>query len=201
MSKYLVREDIDRFFEFDILVPERILYIGSAPGEDGIEGGTDYQMAESTVKALVVLEAKNKNPITIKMNNLGGDEYHGLAIYDAIRMCESRVTVEVYGHAMSMGSWILQAADKRLLSPSSTVMIHYGTWGTYDHWAHAKAFMQEGERLNTLMRSHYLERIREKHPRYTDKQLDKLLKTETYLPAKEAVELGLADRTLEFPPR
>ena len=93
-------------------------------------------MAERAIKALHILDSTaptGDKPITVIMNNPGGDEYHGMAIYDAIKSCKNHVTIVVFGMAMSMGSIILQAADKRVMSANSRVMIHYGTWGINDH--------------------------------------------------------------------
>jgi len=77
--------------------------MGSEDTFEEVESGTDAKMAESLIKNLVILENINKEPITIIMNNIGGDVYHGIAIYDAIKACESRVTIKVFGSAQSMG--------------------------------------------------------------------------------------------------
>jgi len=109
------------------------------------------------------------------------------------------VTVVVYGHAMSMGSWILQAADERVLAPNATVMIHRGYLPlNADIGREQLAAMQrEFERLNALMEQTYLQRMREKKPKLTPSQLGRLLDRESYYTAEQAVEAGLADRVLE----
>ena len=97
-------DDIEVFFEQGLYVPTRTIYMGEI-----LDGGTDHVMAERVIKALHVLDANSEAPIAILMNNPGGDEYHGLAIYDAILGCKNHVAITAYGHAMSMGSIILQA--------------------------------------------------------------------------------------------
>jgi len=179
-------DNITKFFDYGLFIPSRTIYMGAE---------TDESMAEYFVKAMTVLSPQD-GPIHVQMNNLGGDEYHGLAIYDAITTCPHRVVLTVYGHAMSMGSWILQAADERVLTPNATLMLHYGTWGKSDHFKYTKVDFQEGERLNSLMESAYLERMRERDPRVQLRKLKKMLEDEAYLPAEEAVKLGLADRVL-----
>ena len=46
-----------------------------------------------------------------------------MAIFDAIKICRSHVTILVYGQAESMSSIILQAADKRIMMPNSTLYV------------------------------------------------------------------------------
>ncbi len=186
MPKYL-KDDVDQFFECDVHVPSRTIHMG---------GECEEEMASFFLKGITVLREKNSEPIKIIMNNIGGDEYHGLAIYDAIACCPQHVTIIAYGHAMSMGSWIMQAADERIMAPRCTMMIHYGTWGSVDHVKYFRVAAKEGERINALMETDYLSRIREAHPKFTAHKLKKLLEDETYLSAPDTVDLGLADKIL-----
>ncbi len=160
------------------------------------ESGTDGMMAERMIKNLTILEGMNSEPITILMNNIGGDEYHGFAIYDAIRACKSPVTIVAMGHAMSMGSIILQAADERVMAPTASQMIHYGTWGIHDHAKTTQQWAKEGQRIDKWMEQMYLTKIREKHPDFKLKALEKMLNFDTFLTAQESIDLGLADKIL-----
>jgi len=197
MSKRLNRDDIDKWHDSGIYIPTRHIYIGSEQSDDDMnESGCDYLMAERAVKNLHVLESLSKEPITILMNNVGGDEYHGFAIYDAIRLCESHVTIKVLGHAMSMGSIILQAADERLMSETSRQMIHYGTWGVHDHAKTTQKWAKEGEKIDKWMEQMYLAKMKEKNPHFTLARLQRMLDHDTFLTAKESVECGLADKVL-----
>lgn len=201
MSRF-AKESIDRFYDYHIHIETRTIYMGSASAtEEGEESGTDFAMAENIVKALHILESQapqGDKPITIIMNNHGGDEVHGMAIYDAIKACQNHVTIKVFGHAMSMGSIILQAADERILSPNSKVMIHYGTAVISDtmHSKIVTKWAKENEKFNTKMEELYLEKIKEKHPSYTIAKVKKLCDYDTILNAQEAVDLGLADKIL-----
>jgi len=190
----LSRDTIDQWYEYGLHVPTRTLYVGSASeGEDG-ESGTDFVMAEKTIKGLHLLDTQSAQAITIVMNNLGGDWCHGMAIYDAIKACRSKVTVIGTGAVMSMGSVILQAADRRLLHPNARVMIHYGSMGMAS--THAKVFTRWSDdlkKLDRIMEDIYLEKMQEKNPSFTRNKLQKLLNFDTILSATEAIELGLAD--------
>jgi ATP-dependent protease ClpP protease subunit len=191
----LVRE-AELFHDTGLALATRTIYMGSAEVDaDGDESGTDAKMAEKFIKNLHLLESINAGDVTAFMNNVGGCEYSGAAIYDAIKMSPCRVTIIVRGHAMSMGSVILQAAADRVMGPSAKQMIHYGTWGVTDHAINAvERHAREGKWWNEWMERIYLERIRRKHPKFTLRRLKALLRFDTYLTAAESIDLGLADR-------
>lgn len=197
MAKRNISNDVDSFHDHGIYLPTRTIYIGSEQydPEHG-ESGTDGAMAARAVKNLHILDKLSEEPITIIANNLGGDEYSCFAIIDAILACRSHVTIIAVGHAMSAGSLILQAADERIMAPNAVQMIHYGTWSCSDHTKIFKNWAKECERIDRWMEQYYLDRIREKHPTFSLKKLQKLLNFDTFLTAEESVQLGLADKIL-----
>lgn len=186
------RDDVDKLYDYDLFIPTRTIYMGSVESSESGESGVDAVMAERVIKALHLLDQKDE-PIIIIMNNPGGDWYHGMAIYDAIKNCRSHVTIKVYGMAMSMGAVILQAADKRIMMPNARFMIHYGYMSfeghskTFDKWG------EENKFLNKKMENIFLEKIKETKPTFTLKQLEDLLNHDTILSSDETVALGLAD--------
>jgi ATP-dependent Clp protease, protease subunit len=197
VSKRLIKDDVDRFHDYNLHAPSRTIYMGSEHySDDGNEGGTDGLMAESFLKNIMILETVSKDPITIIMNNIGGDPNHGLAIYDAIKACKTVVTIKVFGNASSMGSIILQAAKKRIMSPNSVQLIHYGDLSLNNHAKVAYKYADENKRLDKWMEKMYLSKIQAKHPNYTMAELQKLLAHDTFLTAQESVRLGLADKIL-----
>lgn len=198
MPRRLNRDDIDRFHDYSLYIPTRTIYMGSESydSEDG-ESGVDGLLAERMIKNLSILDGMSEEPINIVMNNPGGDFYHGMAIYDAIKACRGEVTVTVYGHAMSMGAAILQAGDHRVLAKNSKVMIHYGSMGLSE--THAKIFekwAEESKKINVDYESILLDKIHEKHPDFARARLRKMLDYDTILTAQEAINFGLADSIL-----
>lgn len=196
MSKRIVKDDIDRFHDYKIHIPTRTIYMGSENYDDEGEGGVDGLMAERFVKNITLLDSASDEPITILMNNIGGDEYHGFAIYDAIKCCRSKIIIKVFGHAMSMGSIILQAADTRIMAPTSRQMIHYGTWDAGGHAKTAQKWAQEGLKIDKWMEKMYLAKIQDKNPEYIMEQLKIQLDHDTFFTAQESVAMGLADQVL-----
>lgn len=198
MSKRINRDDVDKFHDYSLYIPKRTIYMSSENVSDAdfSESGCDTIMAERQIKNLTILESLSQDPITIIMNNIGGDEYHMLAIYDAIKACKSHVTIKVFGHAMSAGSVILQAADERIMAPNARQMMHYGTWGVHDHAKTAQKWAKEGEKIDKWMEKMYLEKIKEKQPLFKIGRVQKMLDHDTFLTAEESVALGLADKVL-----
>ncbi len=196
-----IKEDIDRWFEYSYLPSKRLIHIGShdaeTSGGDG-ESGTDCQMSEFFIKAILHLNTISaKQPIFVHMNNLGGDWYHGMSIYDAIRASSAHVYGICWGHAMSMGSIIIQACDSRIVAPHCTFMIHdgfetlNGTCKTVEAWAKYVA------KLRKKMYQIYLGRMKAAKPRITIQKIENLCSNDTIFTAESAVDYGLADWVLE----
>jgi ATP-dependent protease ClpP protease subunit len=162
------KDDVDQFMDNHIYLPTRTIYMGSMNSYDGDqESGVDYSMAETVIKALHILDnqdaasMKGEKPINIIMNNIGGDVYHGMAIYDAISNCKNHVTIRVHGHAMSMGSIILQAADQRIMTRHSRIMIHYGHFGLHENNKTVYKWANESKKFDTIMEDIFLDKIQD----------------------------------------
>jgi len=179
----------------DLYIPTRTMYMGSTGTDgDGSESGVDYLMAERVIKGLHILDTSAADmPITIIMNNIGGDVVHGMAIYDAVKHCRNHVTIKVYGHAMSMGSIILQAADERLMSENSVIMLHYGSNAVSGHAKDVERQVEWNKKSMEWDEKMFLAKIKQVKPKFKMEQVKELLKHDKYLNAVEALELGLID--------
>ena len=199
MSNYS-REDVDRYFDYSYLPSRRIVHVGSHDAEmthETGESGTDCQMSEFFIKAITHLSLISNKPIVIHMNNLGGDWYHGMSMYDAIRASKAHIYGICWGYAMSMGSIIIQACDSRIVAPNCTFMIHdgfetlSGTCKAVERWA--KFAAKTRQRMYEI----YFSRMKPAKPRITIKKIEELCSHDTILTANEAVNYGLADWVLE----
>lgn len=194
MSKKIDKSDIDHFQDNNIYVPTRTIYMGPTEAD----GETDCIMAEKVIKNLHILDHRYEpeKPISIIMSNPGGHVEDGMAIYDAIKACQSQVNIIVYGKAWSMASVILQAADVRIMAPNSKLMIHYGTIGVEGHPKMVKSWIKDGDDFDQWMQEMFLEKIRSKHPKFKDSKLEEMMNFDKIFTADEAVEIGLADYVL-----
>ena len=184
-------EDIDRWFDYGVYSPKRLIYIGDADGE------VDANMHELATKGLTFLDSWSNSPITIYLNTLGGDWYHGMGMYDLIRSLKSHVTIIVLGHACSMGSLIFQAGDERVMGPHSIMMIHDGSECLHSDTKSVEAWAATIKPTREQMYQVYLDRIQQARSRYTLKQVEKLCEHDRIFTPLQAIDLGLADRVLE----
>lgn len=126
----IVKESVDRWFDYDLHFESRTIYVGDTEDEGSITG-VGPLMAERVIKAFEVFNMTPDKPVKIILNTVGGCVYNGYAIYDTIKSSPCHVTIEVLGQAQSMGSIILQAADERIVHPNAIVMAHDGS-DSYD---------------------------------------------------------------------
>lgn len=113
-------DDIGWVFEHGVWIPGRTLYIECPEGE------VDHSTFLKAHKGLTIL-ARTAEPLDIILNCPGGSVTDGMGIYDAITALPNYVTIKVYGQAASMGAVILQAADKRVMTPHAKLLFHDGT--------------------------------------------------------------------------
>lgn len=178
------------FHDYGLDITNRVVYIDGDPDNDNYE--ITLMSARKDIKNISILDSLSDQPITIILNCQGGDVLSGMAIYDCIRSCRSRIIIKAHC-AMSMGSILLQGGDERYLYPNSTVMIHsgevnmQGTPKTIENWNNYN------KKLDRIHEDIYLAKIKEKKPRFKREDLTKMLEQDTIFTAKEAVTLGLAD--------
>lgn len=196
MAKRRGTDDLDRWFDYSVYAPKRLMYIGDGNGTGAEIGEVNSTMAELAIKGLTFLDSWSSEPITIYLDSLGGDWYNGMGIYDLIQSLKSHVTIIVLGHACSMGSIILQAADERVMGPHSIMMIHDGSEYLNSDCKSVEAWAATIKPTREQMYRIYLDRIRRTRSRYTLKQVEKLCEHDKILTPTQAVELGLADRVL-----
>ncbi|MCR5598938.1 MAG: ATP-dependent Clp protease proteolytic subunit [Lachnospiraceae bacterium] len=157
-------------------------------------GEVNDESCNTLIKELLYMESEDDTkPITLYINSPGGEVTSGLAVYDTIRLMKSPVTAVVTGIAASMGSIIFLAcdSDKRLMLPSSKVMIHDCSWGRREMGG-KKPFEIEQE-LNQLKGTNErLVSIIAERTGKTMEEIAEVTKYDSYFSAEKAIEFGLA---------
>ena len=134
-------------------------------------------------------EELSQEPITIVLNSSGGCMFEMFAIIDYIQSLKVKVNVIVRGQAMSAAGMILACATgSRICSKHSTIMLHQPSGGhngkNSDIQASADQYKKmEEDALVLLAKS-------------TNKDVDWWrgnTKTDMFVSAEEALELGLID--------
>lgn len=183
MSKKNITTDFDLLISCNIDIRGRTIYL---------DGEIDQDSTSLFIKSLRYLD-KTPGEITIILNSDGGDVSSGFAIYDSIKLCNNEVKIKVLGSAMSVSSIILQAADKRIMTANSRMMIHVGDMEVEGHFKNVKRAVAENEAMDKICVDIYLEKIKEVKSSFTKSQIQKLMEFDTYLSAQRCLELGLID--------
>ena len=183
------------------LLKERIIML-NGPVED--------HMANLVVAQLLFLESEDPGKdISLFINSPGGLVTAGLSIYDTMQFIKPDVATYVMGQACSMGSFLAQAgaAGKRHVLAESRTMIHRvssGTPGTKGsvhvqelQFEDAKRSFEESQRINQRLTELY---VKHNSVGKTYDEMFAVMKFDTFLSAKEAVEFGLADKVLDKRP-
>src|SRR3954453_12969786 len=178
----------------DLLLENRIVFLGSSPDTGGQAAITDY-LANITIQKLLFLQYENRNQdIHFYINCPGGSVTATLAIYDTMQFMECPIATYCMGIAASGAAVILAAGSKgkRSCLPNSKVMIHQ-PWGQVggqisDIEIQANEITKERRRLNEILAFHTgqpFERI--------EKETDR----DRYFSAPEAKEFGLVDDVVQ----
>jgi len=176
--------------------------------EDNENPGVEYRMSNTFIKNLRVLDFKSDLPIIIHMQSIGGNWDDGMAIFDAITMCRSYVTIVAYGQASSMSSIIFQAADWRLMTPNAHFLSHYGSTGIEGDFLNVQNFVNYDRKCAQKMLEIYAAKcvggqyFKDKFGKKpTEKQVKnflarKLKDGDWYLSSEDAVYYGFADAVI-----
>lgn len=190
----------------NIDVENRIIYLQEREDSSSESSGVDFRMAQNFIKNINILQKLSSDPITIYMQTLGGCWWSGMGVYDAIKLSKCKVTIVGYAQICSMGTIIMQSADRRILMPSCIFMCHYGTSGNGGDYLSAQNYAQVEKQQELQMMDIYSERCL-KTGKYFKERGDSLSKVKAYIKrklkdgdwymtAQEAVEFGFADHVL-----
>jgi ATP-dependent Clp protease protease subunit len=180
----------------DLLLENRILFIGSSPETGGSPVISDY-LANITIQKLLFLVTENKSAdVHMYINIPGGSVSATLAIYDAMQFVECPIHTYCMGLAASGAAVLLAAGTKgkRYALPNSKVMIHqpYGQVGgqVSDIEIQAVEILKERDRLNQILAFHTGQPVE-----IIAKETDR----DKYYHAEEAKAFGLVDDVLAKP--
>lgn len=149
--------------------------------------GIDDEIAARVVSGLKILD-ESPGGITIWLNTGGGSVSDGQAIFDAIQMAENPITVIGTGQVASMGTLLLQAADQRLATPLTRLMIHDGG---AEISGPTREVISSGKELELSMKQHFEVFVRK--TRMSLDEIEKISASGRWFSAEEALEKNLID--------
>lgn len=170
------------------------LYIYTTIEPNGYDWWTD-EVIESETSAQhfreVLAQYPNATEIEIYINSLGGDVVEGTAIYNQLRRHPAHKTVYVDGFAASIASVIAMAGDEVVMPANTLMMVHNMSQRVWGNPSQLRKAADDLDVINSTGREAYLMKAGDKLSR---ERLVEMMDAETWLPARECVELGLADR-------
>jgi ATP-dependent Clp protease, protease subunit len=177
----------------DLLLENRIVFLGSSPETGGNPAITDY-LANITIQKLLFLQYENRNQeIHLYINCPGGSVTATLAIYDTMQFLECPIATYCMGLAASGAAIILAAGTKgkRYALPHSKIMAHQ-PWGQVggqvsDIEIQASEILKDRRRLNEILA---------RHTGMSADTIEKETERDRYFSAQEAKEFGLVDDVL-----
>lgn len=145
--------------------------------------------AGMVIDALRQMQGKHA---TVRLNTPGGSVDEGIAMFNAIKKHKGGVTVVADSLAASMGSYLLQAGEKRIVASNAMVMIH-------DPWSiaigNAADFRKSADVLDK-----YADRMIPDYAARSGKSADEIreiMLAETWYVGQEIVDAGFADQVGE----
>jgi ATP-dependent Clp endopeptidase proteolytic subunit ClpP len=171
-------------FSFDLGTNEISIYDEIGPAWWGLID------ANMVISALDQMKGKH---VTARLNTPGGSVDEGINIFNALQRHKGGVTTVVDSLAASMGSYILQAGERRLVASNAMVMVH-------DPWTitmgNATALRKDAETLDKYalrMIPDYAARSGK-----TDDEILAIMAEESWYAGKEAVGAGFADEVVDY---
>jgi len=160
-------------------------------------GVVDDKSAKDIVSKLLLLDKdKPGEEIKFYINSPGGVVTSGMVMYDTMGMIKSPVSTICMGLAASMGSILLSggAKGKRLIYPHGEVMIHQPSLGG----------QFQGVSTDLEIQAKQTQRVKEIGAKIlavncgkTVEQVMKDFDRDYWMDAKEAIEYGIVDGTVE----
>lgn len=152
----------------------------------GIESG--FYCPGDVAAAIEGLEGSEE--LVLLINSVGGSVFDANEIYSMLQACKNPVRAEIQSLAASAASYFPLACDRVEISLPAQMMIHCAAWdlggNKRDHrWAAEQLEVTDDAILDVY--------CRKCGDKATREQLRELMEKETYLSARQCLDLGLVD--------
>lgn len=130
---------------------------------------------------------ESRGDVTLRLNSGGGSVFDGVSIYNDLVAHEGNVRIEITGLAASIASIIAMAGNEIVMAPNAMMMIHRS-------WSLGVGNSQDFEAMADIL-SKIDDGMARTYATRTGsgiKQVKQWMQDETWMTAKEAVDLGFA---------
>lgn len=150
--------------------------------------GWPYIEASRVVEKLDRLQAEGATALDIYINSPGGDVFDGMAIHAAVSRWQGEKVVIVDGLCASIASAIAMAGDRVVATVGAMFMVH-NPWTIA--WGEAADLRKTADMLDQIQG--VLAGLYAKETGLEVDEVKRMMNSETWLTANEAVERGFAD--------
>jgi len=167
-------------------------YFGPSTRAVSIFGEIDRAMCLTTISQLLEMDTEKEDTIYIYINSDGGTLTDSLAIYDTIRMIQSRVVTIAIGSCASGALLILLAGDTKISCPNTLYYYHQAIFPSdvflskHQATSVSNAYKIYQERYDSIL----LDRTKMKKHLWNKHFKDS---TSTYFTAKDALKFNIID--------
>jgi len=148
-------------------------------------------LARQLLIAKITFDLQETPHIKLHINSDGGEVFGALSIVDRIQASKVPIHSYVEGLVASASTLISVSCHKRYIRKNTILLIHQvRSWfeGTYED------FNDEKQNMDLIMK--VVKGIYLKHTKFTEDELNTLLKRDLYLNAEDAIKYGLADEII-----
>ena len=131
-------------------------------------------------------------PLALRLNSPGGSVFDAVAIYNAIKRHSGTVTVWIDGIAASAASYIAMAGDEVVMPENAFLMIHDPAGVVMGTATDMRAMAEALDKIKGSLLQGYADKSGR-----PQEEIAPLMAAETWLDAKDALDLGFADRIAE----
>lgn len=151
---------------------------------------TSWEWFESDVSSYGIVrqlqDLKQKN-VKIHINSYGGEVAEGLAIFNALKNSEKKVTTICDGFACSAASVIFMAGDERIMNAASLLMIHNAWTACVGNADQLRKAADDIETITQASVEAYKMRCT-----ISEEEIKRLMSEESWILPADAVSMGFA---------
>lgn len=191
-------DGIENVLSNGIDIKNRRIYFGALL-ESYDSDGSDFtwRSCEWAIRAIHLMENEAPHrPIELHMSSPGGDAYEMLRLIDIIEASTCQFKFFGSGKIMSAATWVMCSCDERYLYQNTRLLLHdappFGSAEVPIKLTDRKIDMEEETRLQDQLNTMYTN-----NSRMPKEFWDEFVKRDTYISAREAIALGLADKLIE----
>lgn len=132
--------------------------------------------------------------INLHVNSPGGNVFEGIAIYNMLKQNKAKVNIYVDALAASIASVICMAGDAIFMPANSMMMIHNPYTMAVGNANELRKAADDMDQITKMSVQSYLAKVGNQIDEST---LKKLMDSETWLTAQEALDYGFCDEILD----